>query len=534
MPVNVTYPGVYVQELPSTSHTIVGIATSITAFLGRAPFGPINDPITVFNFGDFERLFGGLVHDYPMSYAVRDFFLNGGSQALIGRLFEPTVADDPTSGTAVLPLSKHKTKKVSPQQLLTLVAANPGAWGNTLQATVDHNNLTEAVAAHYTQYDLTLADLFNLTITKTLPNGLSVVERYSSVTTHPGKAPNRLDRVLNEQSSLVAVPLDKEGEPILPAKPPLDGATGKGTGGNDGVPLTTLSYLGSEAEATGLYLLNRAEIFNLLCLPPDLRQGDIDPSVLTEAAEYCVKRRAILIVDPPAAWKEYADQGKWSKLTPDDPSIDIVGTNARNAALYFPRVIQEDLTQKDQLDVFPACGIIAGVIASSDITNGVWKAPAGLNASLVGIHDLQVKLTDAENGLLNPLGINCLRTFPTIGPVVWGARTLRGADQFADDYRYLNVRRLALFIEESLVRGTRWAVFEPNDEALWAALRQSISAFMADLSNQGAFEAYKVTCDATTTTPADIAKGIVNMVVAFTPVNPSEYIVLHIQQQAPK
>jgi phage tail sheath protein FI len=214
---------------------------------------------------------------------------------------------------------------------------------------------------------------------------------------------------------------------------------------------------------------------------------------------------------------------------PDPATLGIAGDAARNAAVYFPRVRKRDV---NQVDTFPACGIIAGIYARTDATRGVWKAPAGQDASLGGIAGLELSLTDAQNGGLNALGINCLRTFPIIGPVVWGARTLRGADLLADDYKYVPVRRLALYIEESLCRGTKWAVFEPNDEQLWLALRVGTEAFLADLQRQGAFYGYHVTCDQTTTTAADIANGIVNVVVAFAPVTPAEFIVLEIRQTA--
>ena len=160
----------------------------------------------------------------------------------------------------------------------------------------------------------------------------------------------------------------------------------------------------------------------------------------------------------------------------------------------------------------------------------MWKAPAGIDAALTGVAGLQVEMTDAENGLLNPLGINCLRTFPVYGRVVWGARTLRGADVAADEYKYMPVRRLALFIEESLYRGTQWVVFEPNDEPLWAQIRLNIGAFMQNLFRQGAFqgttprEAYFVKCDKETTTQNDINLGIVNIIVGFAPLKPAEFV----------
>ena len=182
--------------------------------------------------------------------------------------------------------------------------------------------------------------------------------------------------------------------------------------------------------------------------------------------------------------------------------------------------------------------MIAGVMARTDSQRGVWKAPAGIDAALTGVAGLQVEMTDAENGLLNPLGINCLRTFPVYGRVVWGSRTLRGADVAADEYKYLPVRRVALFIEESLYRGTQWVVFEPNDEPLWAQIRLNIGAFMHNLFRQGAFqgktpaEAYFVKCDKETTTQNDINLGIVNIVVGFAPLKPAEFVIIKLQQMA--
>jgi phage tail sheath protein FI len=219
-------------------------------------------------------------------------------------------------------------------------------------------------------------------------------------------------------------------------------------------------------------------------------------------------------------------------------ALGLSGPWARNAALYFPRVLESDLLRKGQVDTFVPCGIVAGVMARTDSERGVWKAPAGLDAGLVGIQGLQYNLSDAENGQLNPLGVNCLRSFGVLGRVAWGARTLRGADQFGDEYKYVPVRRLALYIEESLYRGTKWVVFEPNDEPLWAQIRLNIGAFMHNLFRQGAFEgstpkdAYFVKCDHETTTQNDIDLGIVNIVVGFAPLKPAEFVIIQIQQIA--
>ena len=209
-----------------------------------------------------------------------------------------------------------------------------------------------------------------------------------------------------------------------------------------------------------------------------------------------------------------------------------------NAALYFPRINKADTLRKGQVRDFAPGGAIAGIIARTDLQRGVWKAPAGLEATISGVTGLAVQLTDPENGELNPLGVNCLRTMPAAGTVIWGARTMVGDDRLASQWKYLPVRRMALFIEESLYRGTQWAVFEPNDEPLWSQLRLNLGVFMHDLFRQGAFQgqspkdAYFVKCDSTTTTQSDIDRGIVNVIVGFAPLKPAEFVVLYIQQIA--
>ena len=210
----------------------------------------------------------------------------------------------------------------------------------------------------------------------------------------------------------------------------------------------------------------------------------------------------------------------------------------RNAAIYFPRVDIPDALNGFRLRPAPASGTIAGLYARTDATRGVFKAPAGTDASLTGVQQLEYSLTDGENGVLNPLAINALRSFPVFGPICWGARTLFGADQLADDYKYVPVRRFALFLEESLFRGTQWVVFEPNDEPLWAQIRLNIGAFMQDQFRQGAFQgttpqqAFFVKVDSETTTQTDINNGIVNIVVGFAPLKPAEFVIIQIQQMA--
>jgi uncharacterized protein len=273
-----------------------------------------------------------------------------------------------------------------------------------------------------------------------------------------------------------------------------------------------------------------------MSIPPDTREGDTSSAVYSSALDFCVLRRALLIVDPPAAWNSantiVADNDK--KLT----DLALTGERARNAALFFPRVREPDPKRDGQLDTFGPSGAIAGLMARTDGNRGVWKAPAGVDAALSGVQGLAVNLTNEENGQLNPIGVNCLRTFPIIGTVAWGSRTLRGADLLADEYKYIPVRRTALYIEESLYRGLQWVVFEPNDEPLWAQIRLNAGAFMHNLFRQGAFQgssprdAYFVKCDKETTTQNDINLGIVNVVVGFAPLKPAEFVIIQLQQMA--
>jgi phage tail sheath protein FI len=582
MPVQVTYPGVYIEEIPSGVQTITGVATSITAFMGTALCGPLgtsaSGPTTIFGFADYQRIFGGLWANSPMSYAVRDFFANGGGQAIIVRLYEPAASSPPEySGYAVLsvdaplpppaspPASDDWSPASPPSSTLTLYAASPGAWGNRIRAMADTNLITPKVAAIYSDYGVQQADMFNLTVMYSPPGGPMQIERYTNLTAHDYKGfppnPNRVDRILNQQSQLVQLPADEFPRDLeLPAEwftewntfnnsPNLENYNQNqvyelldpATGGDDGnLVLSETAY--TDPTIGGLYALDKVDLFNLLCIPYDVGNPDSNPDAEQQAmlaypylAAYCQKRRAMFIVDPPYSpggkdWQTFAKNYEWGNFDPS--ALGIEGDEERNAAVYFPRVVEADPLLKGMSRIMPACGIIAGVMASTDVSRGVWKAPAGIAAGLNGILSLDINMTDDQNGLLNPLGINCLRSFPVIGPVVWGARTLRGADQLEDDYKYIPVRRLTLYIEESLYRGTKWAVFEPNADPLWTSLRLSVNSFLSDLQRQGAFYSYFVQCDSKTTTPDDIALGIVNVIVGIAPVKPAEFVIIQIQQTA--
>ena len=521
MPSALTYPGVYVEEIPSGVRTITGVATSIAAFVGKAPWGPVDDPVIITSFADFERRFGGLSRNYPMGYAVKDFYLNGGQTAVIVRVFPGA-----TNGS---------TARYDVNGLL-LKAASPGTWANTaIRVRVDQTNIPAADQPN----------LFNLTIhNKTT----GVTETYLGVTHNDTNM--RVDRVLENAGSMLRF---DAAEPFVPPVKPATYHAAITPAVNDVWNDDTLSEAaatpstgdggtlwgadeGSETNKTGIYALQKTDLFNILCLSADTRDTDVPATVYQKALSYCRKRRAMLLVDAPRTWGDAnsVSANGFQKLT----ALNLTGDVGRNAAIYYPRILEADSQMDNQIATFPPSGAVAGIMARTDVTRGVWKAPAGVDASIVGAAGVAVKLTDEENGLLNPVGINCLRTFPIIGSVVWGARTMRGADVTPDDYKYVPVRRLALFIEESLFRGLKWAVFEPNDEPLWAQIRLAGGAFMHNLFVQGAFQggsprdAYFVKCDKDTTTQNDVNLGVVNVVVGFAPLKPAEFVVLKLTQIA--
>lgn len=525
MPVTLSYPGVYIEELSSGVHTITGVATSITAFIGRALRGPLDSqqesPVRVQSYAEFERIFGGLWQHSTLSYSVQQFFQNGGSDALIVRVQNGAVA-------ATLTLAVD----------FNLIAANPGKWGEKLRVRIDYDTRPSLPTDPPDS-------LFNLSVRDT---ATGTTERFLNLSTDTNN-PRFVTRVLEQESKLVRiatpgpVPVlrpDAHGNPPNGADPLLDNSSSTAftATGNDGVAITDnqLSLPTLEAQKQGIWALEKADLFNLLCVPPLTREpsGDVSAQTRNAAATYCKYRRAMYIVDPLMAWDEPADITGASGL--DSAAWGL--TRSENAALYFPYLRQADPLQENRLANFAPSGAVAGIIARTDSQRGVWKAPAGIDATLNGVVELSVKLTDGENGQLNPLAVNCLRAFPVIGRIVWGARTLRGADRLASEWKYLPVRRTALFLEESLYRGTQWVVFEPNDEPLWAQIRLNLGAFMQNLFRQGAFqgrsprEAYFVKCDKETTTQNDIDLGIVNIIVGFAPLKPAEFVVIKLQQIA--
>jgi len=280
----------------------------------------------------------------------------------------------------------------------------------------------------------------------------------------------------------------------------------------------------------GVYLLRRVDIFNLLCVP-----GETVPTTIQQLQKLCHDERAFYIVDPPQTATHASLQA--SGPAGSSPG-SITGTSSENSAYYFPWVQAPDPLFGNRPSLFPPCGFVAGIYAATDAGPGVWKAPAGINTALTGVSGLQYVLTDIENGDLNPQAINCLRQFKVYGDVVWGARTLQGNDQAGSQWKYVPIRRVALYIESSLYEGTQWVVFEPNDEKLWSQIRLNVGTFMQGLFLKGAFQgtspqqAYFVKCDSENNPQSSIDLGIVNITVGFAPLFPAEFVVIQIVQMA--
>lgn len=526
MPVTPTYPGVYIEEISSGVRTIVGVATSNTAFVGSAQRGPTHTPVQANNFGEFERNFGPLQVNHLLGYSVRQFFQNGGGVAIIVR-----VADEQAK-------KSHVTAGG-----LELEASGDGKWGDQIRVRIDLDTSDKEAEPPEAR------KLFNLFLQykDDSDSGVEIREVFRNVSTEEDH-PRFIELVLETMSMLARVVKSDRAMPARPepngdppegstdifSKDNLGGTHVKMEGGDNGGAIENTHIVGNETAKTGLYALEKFDLFNLLCLPPPSRSDDITADTYAKAAAYCQKRRAMLLVDGPSDWDSVS-----MALTGVEQIRTALGTDLlKNAAIFFPTIKVPDPLKENRLVEFAPSGAVAGICARTDIQRGVWKAPAGIEASISGANSLSVTMTDDENGRLNPLGVNCLRTFPVYGNVVWGSRTLAGADRLTSEWKYLPVRRFTLFLEESLYRGTQWVVFEPNDEPLWAQIRLNVGTFMQRLFRQGAFQgtspskAYFVKCDSETTPQSDIDLGIVNIHVGFAPLKPAEFVILKIQQMA--
>ena len=639
MPVQTTYPGVYIEERPSGVRTIVGVSTSVTAFVGAAERGPVDEPVRIFSFADYVRAFGPPLDDArPLGHVVQHYFANGGSEAIVVR-----------AGGAGADEASVALKDVlsSGNDVLLLTATGKGEWANWtgavgLQVDVDREgsgnpqDLFNVVLRHLTLDPATNAPVaaaeetyVNLSMSPkhpryalnvlagsqlavpSLPAALTTTAKGSStggaavpnpLTIEPGTKTLRVSVDFGPAVDLVLFPaetaaVDKSPTQIanelssalanasLPASASqtggvikiesnaagmdsavvvtpapsgdLSGALSLGrawggaevsgsadrrpasttagaigfTGGDDGSDVGPAEIVPSGG-ATGLYALDSLLFprFNLLCLPGLTTEDDV---AVSNAIAYCKGQRAFCIVDSPI--------GGYPSLPTSPPSLGSLTALGEHGAVYYPRLRVVETGPggvRKTLDL-PACGAVAGVFARTDTQRGVWKAPAGREAGIVGVSGLTESTSDQLSGVLNPRGINVLRSFPGAGTVVWGARTLKGDDTASSEFKYVPIRRLTDYIGSSLYLGTQFAVFEPNDTDLWAQLRLAVGTFMRGLFRQGAFQesskrsesdSFFVVVDDSNNPPSEVNLGRVNILVGFAPLKPAEFVVIAITQ----
>ncbi len=499
MPTYLT-PGVYVEEVSSGSKPIEGVGTAIAAFVGFAEKGPVSEPTLVVNWPQFVNVFGGFLTEGYLAYSVYGYFINGGGAAYIVRLPDRRDAEAPAFATATLPALGENGKAA-----LTFRALAAGNAGDDL-------------SVHVSPAGQPGEDTFKLEIRR----GEQVEETFDNLTIKRGAA--NVATVLAKQSKLIA--LEETGTLAVPAKD----ATVRLHGG--ALParreLTPEHYIGDTSARTGFGSLETVDEVTMLVVPDLMaafQRGDIDmdgvKSVQLAMIAHCelmADRVAILDTPPTLNPQQVRD---WR--------TDVAGYESKYAAMYWPWVNVLD-PQTGARVTLPPSGYVGGVWARTDATRGVHKAPA--NEVMRGVVSLGATIAKSEQDILNPIGVNCLRAFPSQGIRVWGARTLSSDAE----WRYLNVRRLFNFVEKSILSGTNWVVFEPNDQFLWDSVRRVISAFLDRIWRNGALmgrsasQAYFVKCDAENNPAESRDAGNLVVEVGIAPVKPAEFIIFRISQ----
>ncbi len=527
------HPGVYVQEIPSGARTIEGAPTGTAIFVGETERGPIG-PTRIIGRNDYERLFGGYMRARDggldptpvlMKYAIEGFFANGGSQAFVLRAMDEwdtpaltATRDSRTSGNPVL-----------------IEASSPGVWGNgvriTFAASTDADGSRFRIAVFYTPPE----------------DGVERwVEDWDRLSIDPGDENFVVDVLRRSlyirwfEATAPAIPALDDNS-AGPTEATLAGAAvalDEGTGGGSNLADADFPALFDRlAEVSDAALMVAASDRQLPNLDVSVVDSDAYVSFTNLFVDYVLLRPLqdlFLVGELPSL----SDQ-----LDPVSAAVDHArgsggatqSTASNYNGLYWPHIEIADPVGagNNATRVIPPGGHIAGLYARTDLRRGVWKAPAGTEATLSGVRRLSFDVLDVHQDNLNPQGINALRRIAGAGLVSWGARTR----QPSSEWRYVPVRRTAIFLRHSIYNGIQWAVFEPNGDGLWASLRATVAAFMETQFRNGAFagttsrEAYFVKCDAETTTEIDRTAGIVNVLVGFAPLRPAEFVVVKLSQK---
>jgi phage tail sheath protein FI len=501
-------PGVYVEEIPAQSKPIEGVGTSIAAFVGIAPGGPVNRPMRISNWTQFAKLYGDpaepengpFMPGAYLAHSVYGFFQNGGGVCWIVRVGgadggqQPQAALPAAGGGGGELLRATAREGVTDQVSIEITPDAPAADAEEGKAEQATYRVVVTAGPQREEFD-------GLSLKKGRQNVVTKVNAGSALVT------------LEEVSGAAADAAPREGTYTLsvPAVEP--------------VAVDPTEFEGDVAHRRGLGGLAAVDEITMLCIPDlaTIAQGgddtmfrDIQGKMLAHAE---AAKDRIAILDPPPDLLPQ-DVLEWRMSGPLDSKF---------ATLYYPWLeVMDPLTRRPIM--VPPSGHMAGVWARSDSTRGVHKAPA--NEVVLGVNGLAFQITHDEQGGLNQRGINCIRAFPGRGIRVWGARTLSSDPE----WRYLNVRRLFNYISESIMEGTQWAVFEPNDERLWIRLRISVSSFLTRTWREGALfgatpdEAFYVKCDGETNPPDVIDAGQVVMEIGISPVKPAEFVIFRISQ----
>jgi len=495
------------EQSRTTDRAIERVPTGIAAFVGRTLKGPVNQPVPVASFVEFQQIFGGLWQPSTLSYALEQFFENGGRRALIVRVVNgarPPTITLPAAGAA-----------------LRLIALNPGSR-EYLRASVDYDSIGEGEP-----------DRFNLVVQRVRSAASELIEDqeiFRRVSIQPDSGRFVVDVLL--ESRLVRV------TGAIPTRRPDRSTSGSGGGvigyavsnpdGDDGGPLTDYDVIGSAIDATGIFSLNGVSRFNLLCIPPLTRDSDLGLSTLLVAAKFCRERQALLVVDPPSAWL--------SARTALD-SLRVWPFRSDSAVMFFPRVQAFDRL-RGRVETFASCGAAAGMVARSDETSPVWSAAESEESILRPGLRPAVPVTDSDRLRLAQVGINTLVSVRSNIRAPISARTLAAGGCGISDWKYLAARRLALFIASSIEQGTRWVMLEHNGPATWERAQAMAQTFLDELAAQGAFvgtspdESHFVIADARVNRPQTIAEGKFNLLFGFATSKPGEFDTWMVTHQA--
>ncbi|WP_435603052.1 phage tail sheath family protein [Streptomyces sp. bgisy130] len=508
-------PGVYVEEVASGSRPIEGVGTSVAAFVGLAPTGPLNEPTLVTNWSQYVAAFGEFTDGYYLAHSVYGFFNNGGTAAYVVRVGGSD--DDGAQQTAAAPEAPR-----------ALTAGEPSALGAFKVSAIAAGSAGALTVEVQDVEGEGGADRFKLNV----KDGDKVVESFdvsakkSSRNYVVTQVKQRSKTIVIEEAAPAAQLTKPDAQQVALAPPTAAPATPAGNGAVERI--ASGQFIGDSADRTGFGGLEALDEVNMVAVPDlmaayqqgliDLEQVKAVQLGLISHCELMGDRMAVL--DPPPALNA-RDIRKWRQ--------EIAGYDSRYAALYYPWIKAFD-PATGQTRTIPPSGHMAGVWARNDSERGVHKAPA--NEIVRGAVDLELQITRGEQDLLNPVGVNCIRAFPGRGIRVWGARTMASDPA----WRYLNVRRYFNYLEESILIGTQWVVFEPNDAALWARIRRNISAFLVNEWRSGALfgqrpeDAFYVKCDAETNPVESVDLGRVVCEIGIAPVKPAEFVVFRLAQ----